>query len=319
MDSGHKPVLLKEVIEYLDPQSNQNFIDCTFGGGGHSMEILRRVGDGGRVLGIDADGESLEKFKAKNSKVKIKDRLILINNNFRNLKSVYANNFSYPVDGILFDLGLSSMELMDETRGFGFLTDGPLDMRFSTKDQDLTASEVLNKYNLENLVRIFRDYGEVSYGQAKIVAEAVSQNRKKRPIETVADFLRIILTTLYPRAWERGEITLETRNFYRHRKRINHPATLFFQALRIEVNDELESLRAALGTTEEILGPKGKIVVISFHSLEDRIVKNFFRDEYRAGRLKILTKKPVVAGETERQENPRSRSAKLRAAEKMIK
>ncbi|NMB48120.1 16S rRNA (cytosine(1402)-N(4))-methyltransferase RsmH [Candidatus Kuenenbacteria bacterium] len=314
----HKPVLLREVIEYLDPKSNQNFIDCTFGGGGHTTEILSKTTPGGRVLGIEASGESLEKFKIQNSKSKIfKDRLILINDNFRNLRNIYANSFHYPVSGILLDLGLSSMELADESRGFGFLTDGPLDMRFDQKHQDLTAGEILNKYPLENLVKIFCDYGEVPRSQARLVSEAIGQERKIRSLRTVADFLRVVLKTLYPRAWERGEITGETKNFYHHRRKINHPATQFFQALRIAVNDELGSLREVLPAAEEVLAPKGRIVVISFHSLEDRIVKNFFRDEAKAGRLKILTKKPLVADEAERQENPRSRSAKLRVAEKV--
>jgi len=310
----HKPVLLREVIEYLDLKSNQNFIDCTFGGGGHSREILRLVGKGGKVLGIDADKSNLDNFQFPISNFQ---NLLLVHDNFRNLRNIYANSFPYPVSGILLDLGLSSMELADESRGFGFLTDGPLDMRFDQKHQDLTAGEILNKYPLENLVKIFCDYGEVPRGQARLVSEAIGQERKIRPLRTVADFLRVVLKALYPRAWERGEITGETKNFYHHRRKINHPATQFFQALRIAVNDELGSLREVLPAAEDVLAPKGRIAVISFHSLEDRIVKNFFRDEAKAGRLKILTKKPLVADEAERQENPRSRSAKLRVAEKV--
>ncbi|NMC51428.1 16S rRNA (cytosine(1402)-N(4))-methyltransferase RsmH [Candidatus Kuenenbacteria bacterium] len=308
----HKPVLLKEVIDYLDPKPNQNFIDCTFGGGGHAAEILQRIEPNGRLLGIDANGESLEKFK-------IKDGLILINDNFRNLKKIHEHYFSCPIDGVLFDLGLSSIELADRDRGFSFLADGPLDMRFDREAQYLTAGEVLNKYVLENLIKIFVDYGEVPRGSAKLVAEAVVETRKKKPLATVFDFLSLILGSLYPRAFETGKITIETRDFYHHRKRISHPATQFFQALRIEVNDELESIKQVLPIAIDILRTGGRVAVISFHSLEDRIVKNYFRDWARAEspKIRLLTKKPVVPAEEELRANPRSRSAKLRVAEKI--
>ncbi len=300
----------------MDPQPNQNFIDCTFGGGGHSIVILAKTLPNGKILGIDANRDSLEKFKIQNSKFKNKDRLILINDNFRNLKSIYANNFPYPVSGILLDLGLSSMELGDPERGFSFLTDGLLDMRFDQQKHGLTAGEVLNKYDLENLIKIFTEYGEAPRGKAWQVAKAVVAARKRQLFRTTFDFSRVILQVFYPRAVERGEITMATKDFYHKRRKITHPATQFFQALRIEVNDELGNLREVLPSAMEILAKGGRLAVISFHSLEDRIVKNFFRDGAKAGQLKILTKKPIGPEEIERQENPRSRSAKLRVAEK---
>ena len=306
----HKPVLLKEVIEYLDPKPNQNFIDCTFGGGGHSREILNCVGKGGKLLGIDADKNNLDNFQNK-------DRLILINDNFRNLKSIYANNFPYAISGILLDLGISSMELDDQERGFSFLKDGPLDMRFDQGKQGTTAEAILNQDTLENLIKIFTEYGEAPRGKAWQVAKLVVAGRRKNPFRTTFDFLQVVLQAFYPGAVERGEITTATRDFYHHRRKITHPATQFFQALRIEVNDELGSLREVLPVAVEILAKGGRLAVISFHSLEDRIVKNFFRDLAKEGQLKILTKKPIAPGEAEIKDNPRSRSAKMRVAEKI--
>lgn len=315
--SIHKPVLLKEVIEYLDPKPNQNFIDCTFGGGGHATAIVAIIGPNGKLLGVDANSESLAEFKTQNSKLKIKDRLILVNDNFRNLKSIYADNFPYPVSGVLWDLGLSSMELAAKERGFSFAHNGPLDMRFDSRKQALTAGEILNKYTLENLVKIFCAYGEVPLGKARLVARAIIAARKRAALQSINDLVAIILQALYPGAFSRGEITVATRDFYHKRKKIIHPATQFFQALRMEVNDELPALEESLRAGMEIIGTGGKLAVIAFHSLEDRIVKNIFRNAARDGGWRLLTKKPRVPTEIERADNPRSRSAKLRVMEKI--
>jgi len=308
----HKPVMLREVLEYLDPKPNQNFIDCTFGGGGHATAILERIGQAGLLLAIDADSQILKNVKCQMSNVKC------VNDNFRSLKSIYANNFPYPVSGILLDLGLSSMELDDETRGFSFLKDGPLDMRFDKAKQELTAGEVLNKYTLDNLVKIFTEYGEVPIGRARQVAKAVVETSRRRRMETSFDFVAVILQAFYPGAFARGKISVTTRDFYHHRKKITHPATQFFQALRVEVNGELASLKLVLPQAMDILETGGRLAVIAFHSLEDRIVKKFFKESVHGDSptLRLLTKKPVAPTLEEIADNPRSRSAKLRVAEK---
>ncbi|OGG87190.1 16S rRNA (cytosine(1402)-N(4))-methyltransferase [Candidatus Kuenenbacteria bacterium RIFCSPHIGHO2_02_FULL_39_13] len=292
----HKPVLLKEVIELLEPKSGENFIDCNYGSGGHSRAILERIKPAGHILAIDADPG-----------VKGDKNIKLINDNFVNLKAIYERNFPYPVSGILFDLGFSSDQLENSGRGFSFLTDEPLDMRYNPEGQRLTAKEILNKYGAKSLVRIFREFGEVKEKLARKVAWAIVARRGRRLFEMTSDLLEVI-----------------SENAVRH-KRI-HPATQFFQALRIEVNKELDNLRQILPQAVEILKPAlpdkslggqgGRLAVISFHSLEDRIVKNYFRDWARQGKVELLTKKPLTAGEEELKSNPRARSAKLRAIKK---
>jgi 16S rRNA (cytosine1402-N4)-methyltransferase len=315
MEIIHKSVLLKEVVEYLDPKPGENFIDCTFGGGGHGVEILRRVGSGGRVLGIDADKCTVDNFQFPISNFQNKEGLILVNDNFVNLKSIYEHNFCYQVSGILFDLGLSSMELADEGRGFSFLKNSALDMRFDI-NQELTAAEIVNNYKEQELFRVFRELGEVDFGKAKKISRVIVELRRKKRIETTFDLVALILETFYPKAWQDGKITVETKEFYQNHRRINHPATKFFQALRIETNKELENLEKVLPEALDILRIGGRLVVISFHSLEDRIVKNCFREWGREGKVKILTKKPIVPSEEETRENPRARSAKMRAVVK---
>jgi len=287
----HKPVLLKEVIELLEPKSGENFIDCNYGQGGHSKAILEKIKPGGELLGIDAD------LDIKNIK-DIKD-IILIKDNFVNLKAIYEHNFPYPISGILFDLGFSSDQLENSGRGFSFLTDEPLDMRYNPEDQRLTAREILNKYGEKSLVRIFREFGEIGEKLARKMARATVVRRGRRLFEMTSDLLEVI-----------------GAKAVRHKKRI-HPATQFFQALRIEVNKELDNLRQTLPQALEILKPGGRLAVISFHSLEDRIVKNYFRGWAREGRVELLTKKPLTTGEEELKSNPRARSAKLRAIKKI--
>lgn len=270
----HFPVLQKEVIEYLDPNPNENFIDCTLNGAGHSRAILEKIKPNGKVLGIEWDKEICKKIKL--------DNLIVVNDSYANLKNI-AKDFS-PVDGVLFDLGMSSWHLENSGRGFSFLKDEPLDMRYSL-DNDLTAEKIVNNYSLKEIETILREYGEERF--AKNIAKLIVENRPIKTTFQLKDIIRI----------PKGKI---------------HPATRTFQALRIAVNNELGNLEKALPQAEELLVSGGRLVMISFHSLEDRIVKNFFKKS----NLNILTKKPIKCSKQELKINPRSRSAKLRAAEK---
>ena len=294
----HVPVLFEEVIEYLNPQPNENFIDCTFGYGGHSLEIFKRIKPDGKILGIEWDAKTIEAVEAGNKKLEFGQNLILVNDTYSNLKNIVEKNNFYPVNGILFDLGISSWDIEKSGRGFSFLRNELLDMRFNENNL-LTAREIINKWSEEKLADIFYQYGEER--RARAIARHIISARKEKSIETTIDLAEIVKKAM-PVRQRFGRI---------------HPATRVFQALRIAVNDELGNLEAGLKDSLEILALSGRIAVISFHSLEDRIVKNFFRDKFKEGKLKILTKKPVIAGEEEVARNPRSRSAKLRVAEKI--
>jgi len=286
----HKPVLLKEVLEYLDPQPGENFIDCTFGFGGHTLALLEKNGPDGKVLGIEQDKEVFEKFNHK-------ERLTLVNNNFNNLKKITKDYEYNRVDGILFDLGVSSWHFDQSGRGFTFQVDELLDMRLP--GSGLTAEEIVNQWSEKELVRIFKEYGEEKFPGR--IARIICQERKNKQIRTTKQLVEIIRQVV-PKKYTYGKI---------------HFATKIFQALRIAVNDELNNLKKALPQALEILEPKGRLVVISFHSLEDRIVKNFFRDSAKENKLKILSKKPIGPSQEEIELNPRSRSAKLRVSLKI--
>jgi len=290
----HIPVLLKEVIKYLNPKAGENFIDCTTGKGGHSFAILKE-NVFGKVLAIDLDKESIKFLKSKN-----KDRLFLVNDNFKNLKRVVEKYNFYPVNGILFDLGLSSLQLEERGKGFSFQKDEPLDMRFN-EDQEITAKEIVNKFNLQKLEEIFRDYGEERFSRR--IAKRIIEQRKIKPIKSSLELKKII----------RQAIPFEKTG----RGKTNRVLARIFQALRIEVNQELENLKQGLIQSIDILSPNGRLVVISFHSLEDRIVKHFFREQKDEKRVKILTKKPITPQIEEVQKNFRARSAKLRAIIKL--
>ena len=295
----HIPVLKKEVLQYLDPKPNENFIDCTLGQSGHTIAILQRSMPRGKVLGIEADTELFQDVRLRiakipNSKFQIPKRLILVNDSYTNLKKIVEKYSFRPVQGILFDLGMSSWHLEESGRGFTFLKDEPLDMRYSLEN-DLTAEEIINNYSQEKIEKILKEYGEERF--AKRIAKRIIQTRPRK-IKSTFQLIEIIKKAV---PGKRTKI---------------HPATRTFQALRIAVNDELNNLRKVLPQTIEVLAPGGKIVIISFHSLEDRIVKNFFREEAKKGPLRILTKKPVRPSKEEIKINPRSRSAKLRAAMK---
>ncbi|HOK35310.1 MAG TPA: 16S rRNA (cytosine(1402)-N(4))-methyltransferase RsmH [Candidatus Pacearchaeota archaeon] len=294
----HIPVLVDEVIQYLNPKPNDNFIDATIDGGGHAIKILEKTEPKGKILGIDLDKKLLENLKFKIQNLKLDDRLILVNDSFKNLKEITEKYNFKNIAGILFDLGMSSWHLEESKRGFSFQRNETLDMRFNSS-QELTAREVVNKWPEYKIEEVLREYGEERY--SKRIAKTIVSERRKKPILTTFDLIEIIKKAV-PKNYDRGRI---------------HPATRTFQALRIATNQELENLKIALPQALEILENGGRIVVISFHSLEDRIVKNFFREKAKEGKLKILTKKPIRASEKEVQKNPRSRSAKLRAAIKL--
>ena len=295
----HIPVLQKEVIEYLDPKPNENFIDCTIDGGGHTAAILEKISPQGKVLGIDLDPELLKAAEIKNQKAKIKNRLILVNDNFSNLKSIVARERFRPIQGILFDLGMSSWHLEESKRGFSFQREEPLDMRYNTEFSILTAEKIVNEYSPKEIEKILKEYGEERFS-GEIVNQIIKE-RKLKPIKTTFDLNEIIKKAV-PKNYERGRI---------------HPATRTFQALRIAVNNEIENFENALPQALEILKEGGRLAVISFHSLEDRIIKNFLKDSNQQNLIKILTKKPIKPTEQEIQTNKRSRSAKLRAAIKL--
>jgi 16S rRNA (cytosine1402-N4)-methyltransferase len=304
---AHVPVLTEEVVRYLAVRPGGRYLDCTTGAGGHATAILDAAAPGGVLLGLDADPMALEVAAANLSA--FGDRVKLVEANFRELELVCRRNSFVPVHGALFDLGLSSMQLADEARGFGFQVEAPLDMRFGPK-QALTASEIVNEYEESELANLIWRYGEEP--ASRRIARAIV---RARPVETTTHLASLVSRALG------GQ----------HGRRI-HPATRTFQSLRIAVNDELGALEEGLKQAIDVLGNGGRLVVISFHSLEDRIVKQFLARESRdciclpetpvctcghKARVKLLTRKAVSPGAREIEENPRSRSAKLRAAEKI--
>lgn len=288
----HIPVLKNEVIEYLNPKANQNFVDATIGEGGHSLAILERNGPEGKVLGIEWDTELYNQLKEKYPRFYLGKRLILVNDSYRNLKEIVERENFRHIQGILFDLGLSSWHLKESKKGFSFLRDEPLDMRYNRKSS-LTAEKILNDWPESEMEKILREYGEERF--AKRIARKIIKIRKIKPIKTTFQLVEVIKRA--------------TPSWYHHQK--IHFATRTFQALRITVNDELNNLKIALPQALEVLERGGRLAVISFQSLEDRIVKNFFQKE-----LKVITKKPIRPSLEEIKSNPRARSAKLRVGEK---
>ena len=293
----HIPVLQKEVLKYLDPKPDQNFIDCTVGQAGHTLAILEKISLNGKVLGIELDPELYQKLKKECLSLKSEQRLILVNDSYVNLEEIVKRENFKQVYGVLFDLGMSGWHLEESGRGFSFLKNELLDMRYNPQNP-LTAEKIVNYWSKSEMEKILREYGEERF--AKKIAEKIIEARQSKPIKTTSQLVEIIKKAVLSR--------------YRHQK--IHFATRTFQALRITVNDELNNLEKALPQTLEILKPGGRLVVISFHSLEDRIVKNFYRDS-SPEKLKILTKKPIRPTPEEIKINPRSRSAKLRAAIKL--
>lgn len=293
----HTPVLLSEVLESLDVRPNRNYVDGTLGAGGHTKAILERNAPAGKVLGIDWDASAVRRFK-KSLKPAERERVSLVNGNFADIGSFVKKESFWPVHGVLLDLGMSSTQLETSGRGFSFLRDEKLDMRYSTL-QRLTAGEIVNAWSPEALESTLREYGEESF--AREIARAVIQARRDRPIRSTRELVAVISKTL-PR-W--------------YRVRHLHPATKTFQALRMAVNGELANLESALPDCLQTLVSGGRLAVISFHSLEDRIVKNFFRERAKAEEARLITVKPVRPGFEEIRINPRARSARLRTIEKI--
>ncbi len=312
MKEGHLPVLVEEVMSMLAPAPGSLQIDATVGGGGHTERILEATNPDGRLLGLDADGAAIARVGRRLARYG--DRLVLRQGNFRELGRVAPDTGFGEADGLLFDLGLSSFQLADADRGFGFRTGGPLDMRFDTA-RGVPAAELLATLDTAELTALFRRYGEEPY--APRIARAIVETRRTGPIAT-AEELAALVERVAPRTAP-------------GRRRI-HPATRVFQALRIAVNEELDALQAGLAAAVEILRPGGRLVVLSYHSLEDRIVKRFLQAERRGcicppevpvcicghnPRLRLVTKPSLTPSPAEVSANPRARSARLRAAERL--
>lgn len=304
MSDYHIPVMLKEVLEFLNIQKDHWYIDCNIGGGGHTKGILEK---GGNVIGIDLDPDAIKQVVQEfnpslhylnHGVINVTDGLIIAQENFADIDSVVSevkamkqfNNLT--INGVLFDLGVSTHQLEETERGFSFNNDAPLDMRMNPT-KGTSAKDLVNGLYEKELAELFLKLGEENW--SKPIAKRIVQYREKKQIETTGELANIILSV-------RGRSSSE---------RI-HPATRVFQALRIAVNDELNSLKEALPKAFEVLEPGGRIVVISFHSLEDRIVKNYFRELEEKKLAKVITDKPIETSEEETNLNPRSRSAKLR-------
>jgi len=304
----HTPVLVNEVIDLLNLRAGNKVVDCTLGLGGHSEAILKKIGKKGKLMAFDEDEENLK--KAKENLKKFKKQVTFVHDNFENLRFQISDlKFERP-DAILFDLGLSSPHVDIPERGFSFHHDGPLDMRYD-QSQNLTAERVVNTYSEKDLADIIYQYGEER--RSRVIAKKIVHVRKQKPITSTLQLVRVIASTL------------------KSKQKI-HPATRTFQALRIYVNRELEVLESALHQAIDVLKPKGRIAVISYHSLEDRIVKNIFRYYTKdcicpkelpicqcdfQKKLYLLTKRPIIPSGIEVQKNPRSRSAKMRVAERL--
>lgn len=290
----HTPVLLKEILEIFDPEPGQTYIDATINGGGHGRAILEKLGPKGRMVGIDWDCGLIEKLKQ--SRI---NNLTLTCDNYAHIKSIARKHNLGEISGIIFDLGFSSHHLEESRRGFSFLRDEPLDMRYNIYSNELTAEKIINSWPREAIEDILSRYGEERF--ARRITDVIIRERSGKKISTTGELIKVILRSV-PGQYLKSRI---------------HPATKTFQALRIAVNNELENLEKALRDSTEILAKNGKIAVISFHSLEDRIVKKFFGEKEKGKVLSTLTPKPISPTPEEILGNRRARSAKLRAAEKI--
>lgn len=309
MEYTHKPVLLDESIEALNIRAGGTYVDGTLGRAGHSREIVRRL-DGGRLICIDRDLAAIA--AARERLAPWMDRVTLVHSNFSELGEVLRQTEAGEADGMLFDLGVSSPQLDDASRGFSYMQDAPLDMRMDTR-QKMTARDIVNGYEEKELYRVIRDYGEDKF--AKNIAKHIVTERGKRPIETTGQLTEIV----------RRAIPMK------YQKKSGHPAKRTFQAIRIELNRELEVLRDSLDDMIELLNPGGRLCIITFHSLEDRIVKSAFKKNEnpctcppdfpvcvcgKVSKGSIVTKKPILPGKEEMEQNSRSKSAKLRIFER---
>ncbi|MBR3653873.1 MAG: 16S rRNA (cytosine(1402)-N(4))-methyltransferase RsmH [Elusimicrobia bacterium] len=288
----HLPVMVNEIDQYLITKDTGFYVDCTFGGGGHSLFVLNKYKNI-KIIAFDQDTDSLKRFNENSDLQKFKDRIIFCHDNFRNIKENLQKLNIEKVNGLLADLGVSSKQLDDKTRGFSFNSDDFLDMRMN-KEQDLTAYDVVNTFSKDKLQDIFFKYGEESF--SKQIAQKIVEERLKGNIKTCNQLKDIICKV----KWSKGKI---------------NPATQIFQALRIFVNDELGSLQDLLNSISDVLDIGARAAFLTYHSLEDRLVKQSFKEDEN---LKIINKKVITACEEEIKTNPRSRSAKLRVAEKIL-
>ena len=310
----HQPVMLREVLEYLDLQEGDVVCDCTLGGAGHSVKMAAKIGADGLLLGVDQDEMALSAASERLSREAASVPHKLLRGNFGDLDELLCSAEVPGVDAFLFDLGVSSPQLDIPDRGFSYNEDAPLDMRMNPRDNTLNAAEVVNTYNEADLTRILRDYGEEKFSRQ--IAREICRRRVSEPIETTIQLVDAIKSAIPAAARRHG----------------GHPAKRSFQAIRIEVNHELDVLKAGLDSAIRWLNPGGRICVISYHSLEDRITKHLFNEMAQGctcppdfpvcvcgkkPHVKILTRKPVVATTEEIERNPRSRSAKIRVAQKL--
>lgn len=310
MDFKHVSVLLNETIDGLNINPDGIYVDGTLGGGGHSYEICKRLSDKGRLIGIDQDGEALE--AARERLKEFEDKITLVRSNYCEIDTILKDLGIEKVDGIVLDLGVSSYQLDNLERGFSYKSDAPLDMRMDQR-QNKTAADIVNNYSENELFRIIRDYGEDKF--AKNIAKHIVMARKEKPLETTAELSEIIKSSIPMKFQAKG----------------GHPAKKTFQAIRIEVNQELTVLKESLDTMIDHLNPGGRICVITFHSLEDRITKIKFRENEnpctcppdfpvcvcgKVSKGKVITRKPIIPSEEEMTENKRSKSSKLRIFER---
>ena len=310
MEFEHKSVLLAETVDSLNIRPDGIYLDGTLGGGGHSFEILKRLGDEGRLIGIDRDAEAIEAASARLSV--FGDRVKIVRSNYGDFREVLDEEGIGLVDGILLDLGVSSHQFDDKERGFSYREDAPLDMRMDQR-QETTAADIVNGYPEDELVRVLREYGEEPF--AKSIAKQIVQTREQEPVTTTFQLVECIKRAIPAKYREKG----------------GHPAKRTFQALRIELNGELLVLKNSLSEMVDALAPGGRIAIITFHSLEDRIVKQAFRTaenpctcppEFpvcvcgKKSKGKVITKKPLTASEAELSDNPRAHSAHLRVFER---
>ena len=309
MNFNHVPVLLEETIDSLNIKEDGIYVDCTLGGAGHSSEILKKLSKKGRLIGIDQD---INAINAAKDRLKDYDNVTYVHNNFYNLASILDELNVDKVDGILMDLGVSSYQLDTPERGFSYMKDAMLDMRMNTEN-GISAYDVVNGYSEDDLFRIIKDYGEERF--ARKIARAIVKERNEKPVETTLELVKVIKNVI-PMKFQQG----------------GHPAKKTFQAIRIEVNHELEILNKTVEDGVNYLNPNGRISVITFHSLEDRIIKTKFKElenpctcpkEFpicvcgKKPVVKVVTRKPIEPNEFERENNSRSRSSKLRVAQKI--
>ncbi len=312
MEFKHIPVLFHEIMDIMAPQPGEVFVDCTLGGGGHSRGFLERISPDGTLIGIDQDTNALA--AAQQNLAEFGDRVTYVHSNYSNLDEILNTYAPDGVDGILFDIGVSSHQLDEKDRGFSYMQDAPLDMRMD-QSRSMTARDVVNTYSEDELHRILKEYGEERW--AKRIAKFIVEFRSQKPIETTGELVDIIKRAIPKGAREEG----------------SHPAKRTFQAIRIEVNDELGVLERTIETAVKHLKTGGRVGIISFHSLEDRIVKEKFRylasdcicppelpfcNCDKVAEVEILTRKPVTATPEELEMNSRSKSAKFRAVEKIV-